>query len=120
MAKLNLNPADFEGINDGAPEILPVGDYTMQIVQSEMRATKAGDGEYLWLEFEILGPKYAGRKFWERLNLFNKNEATVKVAKKQLAAITAEIGRAHSELQSLMRISYAVFCLKKKNNLYLC
>src|SRR3546814_6286437 len=31
-----------------------------------------------------------------------------------------QIGRAHSELQSLMRISYAVFCLKKKkthNNL---
>src|SRR3546814_5782631 len=26
----------------------------------------------------------------------------------------AEIGRATSELQSLMRISYAVFCLKKK------
>src|SRR3546814_1894118 len=26
----------------------------------------------------------------------------------------AEIGRAHVELQSLMRISYAVFCLKKK------
>src|SRR3546814_6529880 len=27
---------------------------------------------------------------------------------------TLEIGRATSELQSLMRISYAVFCLKKK------
>src|SRR3546814_10680951 len=26
----------------------------------------------------------------------------------------AEIGRAHAELQSLMRISYAGFCLKKK------
>src|SRR3546814_4315135 len=26
----------------------------------------------------------------------------------------AEIGRAHSELQSLMRTAYAVFCLKKK------
>src|SRR3546814_983157 len=26
----------------------------------------------------------------------------------------AQIGRAQSELQSLMRISYAVFCLKKK------
>src|SRR3546814_3814641 len=26
----------------------------------------------------------------------------------------SEIGRAHAELQSLMRISYAVFCLKKK------
>src|SRR3546814_10035280 len=28
----------------------------------------------------------------------------------------SEIGRAHVELQSLMRNSYAVFCLKKKNN----
>src|SRR3546814_5398754 len=28
--------------------------------------------------------------------------------------ILGKIGRAHSELQSLMRISYAVFCLKKK------
>src|SRR3546814_2271304 len=28
-----------------------------------------------------------------------------------------EVGRAHSELQSLMRISYAVFCLKKKTQL---
>src|SRR3546814_8949133 len=28
-----------------------------------------------------------------------------------------EIGRATSELQSLMRISYAVFCLKKKNDI---
>src|SRR3546814_6452054 len=26
-----------------------------------------------------------------------------------------EIGRATSEIQSIMRISYAVFCLKKKN-----
>src|SRR3546814_9761197 len=29
--------------------------------------------------------------------------------------ILQEIGRAHVELKSLMRISYAVFCLKKKN-----
>src|SRR3546814_4403587 len=29
-----------------------------------------------------------------------------------------EIGRAQSELQSLMRISYAVFCLKKKKKEY--
>src|SRR3546814_3403252 len=28
-----------------------------------------------------------------------------------------EIGRAHVELQSLMRISYAVFCLNKKKNI---
>src|SRR3546814_5542869 len=31
-----------------------------------------------------------------------------------LVLFELEIGRAHSELQSLMRISYAVFCLKKQ------
>lgn len=91
MAKLNLNPSDFETGNDSAPEILPAGEYQMQIIQSEMRETKAGDGQYLWLEFEILGPKYTGRKFWERLNLLNKNEVTMKVAKKQLSAICSAI-----------------------------
>src|SRR3546814_8213171 len=34
----------------------------------------------------------------------------------QRRIIAREIGRAPSELQSLMRISYAVFCLKKKTN----
>src|SRR3546814_8454270 len=29
-----------------------------------------------------------------------------------------QIGRAHAELQSLMRISYAVFCLKKNTSSY--
>src|SRR3546814_6381027 len=32
------------------------------------------------------------------------------------SASPRQIGRATSELQSLMRISYAVFCLKKKKN----
>src|SRR3546814_1186345 len=31
--------------------------------------------------------------------------------------VAVEIGRDTSELQSLMRISYAVFCLKKKRNI---
>src|SRR3546814_4462480 len=33
-----------------------------------------------------------------------------------VAEFHGQIGRAQSELQSLMRISYAVFCLKKKQN----
>src|SRR3546814_1279763 len=37
------------------------------------------------------------------------------VWKALIFAIFLQIGRAHAELQSLMRISYAVFCLKKKN-----
>src|SRR3546814_9667212 len=35
------------------------------------------------------------------------------IDEKKTAKKAEEIGRAHVELQSLMRISYAVFCLKK-------
>src|SRR3546814_9619869 len=42
--------------------------------------------------------------------------ACTRSASKSLsAAFTMPIGRAHAELQSLMRNSYAVFCLKKKH-----
>src|SRR3546814_8966055 len=34
--------------------------------------------------------------------------------RRRLGLAPGQIGRAHAELQSLMRISYAVFCLKKK------
>src|SRR3546814_2573790 len=36
--------------------------------------------------------------------------------KAQEGVVVGKIGRHTSELQSLMRISYAVFCLKKKKN----
>src|SRR3546814_5606279 len=39
---------------------------------------------------------------------------TLADARNLLLLLQLKIGRAHSELQSLMRISYAVFCLKKK------
>src|SRR3546814_3606709 len=41
-------------------------------------------------------------------------QSTKAVADQRFASPVDEIGRAHVELQSLMRISYAVFCLKKK------
>lgn len=97
MAKVSFNIADAGEINDSAPEMLPVGDYTMQVTQSDLRDTKAGDGQYIWLELEILGPKYAGRRYWERLNLFNKNETAVRIAKKTLGAICNAVGVAAFE-----------------------
>src|SRR3546814_2266702 len=48
----------------------------------------------------------------------NGSGVQVKRARFGIVAAAAEIGRSEehtSELQSLMRISYAVFCLKKKN-----
>src|SRR3546814_3952506 len=45
-------------------------------------------------------------------------QAAIGERRVDIVAQQPKIGRAHVELQSLMRISYAVFCLKKKTHHY--
>lgn len=71
---------------------LPVGDYRVEIVASELRATKAGDGQYLLLEMQILDGDYSGRRIWDRLNLWNSNSTTVEIAQRTLASICRAVG----------------------------
>src|SRR3546814_3625307 len=52
----------------------------------------------------------------EEYAMIRERTANRSARTERLSYAQAEIGRATSELQSLMRSSYAVFCLKKKNN----
>ena len=74
-------------------EVLPPGKYTVQIVQSEMRPTKDGNGQYLWLELDVLDGPHQGRKLFDRLNLVNASAQTVEIAQRTLSAICHATGR---------------------------
>lgn len=74
-------------------ELLPPGRYVVQIVASEMRATKDGQGQYLWLELDVLEGEFQGRKLFDRLNLVNNNPTTVEIAQRTLSAICHATGR---------------------------
>jgi hypothetical protein len=76
----------------GTYEVLPPGDYKVQIVQSDMMNTKNGNGQYLWLEMDIVDGEHQGRKVWDRLNLVNPNQQAQEIAQKQLSAICHAIG----------------------------
>ena len=65
----------------------------MQIVASEMRPTKDGGGQYLWLELDVLEGPLAGRKLFDRLNLVNASAQTVEIAQRTLSAICHATGR---------------------------
>ena len=91
MAKL---PAIFstEGKQElGSFEAFPRGEYVAQIINSEMKKTNAGDGEYLELQFQVLEGEYRGRSVWSRLNLVNKNEVAVDIAYQHLTSICKAI-----------------------------
>lgn len=72
---------------------LPVGRYVVQIVDSELRVTKDGRGQYLWLEADVLEGEYQGRKLFDRLNLVNANPTTVEIAQRNLSAICHAVGK---------------------------
>ncbi len=85
---------DANAVEPSAPrEILPPGDYTVQIVESEMADTKAGNGQMLKLTMDIIDGPHTGRKLWDRLNLVNPNAQAVEIAQRTLSAICHATGQ---------------------------
>ena len=76
-------------------ELLPAGKYRAQIVESEMRVTKNGMGQFLWLMLDILEGEHKGRKIFDQLNLVNANPTTVEIAQRKLSAICHATGKMH-------------------------
>ena len=88
------NTFDATAVEPSAPrEIIPPGEYVVQIVESEMASTKAGDGEMLKLTLDIIDGPHAGRKLWDRLNLVNRNQQAVEIAQRTLSAICHATGK---------------------------
>ena len=80
-----FNAANVEPSRDFDP--IPAGKYVAVIVDSQMKMTKAGTGQYLELTFQIVEGEYENRFLWSRLNLDNPNPQAVQIAQAQLSAI---------------------------------
>ncbi|MBP6875115.1 MAG: DUF669 domain-containing protein [Candidatus Eisenbacteria bacterium] len=91
MANLNgFNANNVEPTTDFEP--IPAGKYLAVITASEMKATRAGDGHFLELQFQILDGPYKGRLLWSRFNLDNPNAQAVQIAQAELSAVCRATG----------------------------
>jgi hypothetical protein len=90
MANLNFDANAVEPAGDFSP--IPGGKYVCMITATEMKPTKAGDGEYLELVLTVIDGECKGRKLWHRLNLHNKNQTAQKIAEGELSAICRAVG----------------------------
>ena len=84
---------DASAVEPSNYDVLPPGKYLAQIIASEMRATKDGNGQYLYLELDILDSQHAGRKLFDRLNLVNANPDAVQMAQRTLSSICRAVGK---------------------------
>jgi hypothetical protein len=80
--------------NTGSFEPLPAGWYTATISQSELKATKANNGQYIKLRYDITGPTHQGRVVFGNLNIKNANPKAEEIGRQQLGDIMRAIGLA--------------------------
>jgi hypothetical protein len=85
MALLNFDASQVDPSAIFDP--LPPGKYLAEITDSEMKPTKAGNGEMLQLELTVIDGEFKNRKIWDRLCLRHPNPEAVKIAQANLSAI---------------------------------
>ena len=92
MAQFSFNASSAPQPSAPQRGPLPPGSYEVIIAQSDIKATKAGTGEYIELEMQIVDGEYQGRRIWERLNVNNPNKTAEDIAKAALGALCMAVG----------------------------
>lgn len=81
---------DSNDVEDSEFQPLPRGDYTLTVVDSQVKPTKAATGTYMQVEFSVEG---SGKKLFDRFNITNPNPTAVKIGKSQLKQLCVVAGK---------------------------
>src|SRR3546814_7863291 len=109
-------PARFAPVDQ-----LVASDFDQSVPRPGIESRRFGVEDYL-SHLTIQSGPYRARKqeamarIWRCVSLFGRPVSITKSARARLTRSGVRSEEHTSELQSLMRISYAVFCLKKKTN----
>lgn len=87
MARFNFNANDAPVNVAPSRGPLPPGKYECIISKSDIRDTKAGTGQFIELEMQVIEGEHSGRRLWERLNVSNPNKQAEDIAKAALGAL---------------------------------
>lgn len=85
MVAYSFNAQQYEP-QYGSSGGLPVGKYKGIIEASDPKPTKDGSGNFLALTLKVIEGPQTGGTHVDRLNLFNQNPDTVRIANQQLSA----------------------------------
>jgi hypothetical protein len=88
-----FNAADAPtGRTEFAP--VPAGWYLASIHSAEVKATKAGNGQYIKVRYDLVGGEHSGRVVFANLNTRNSSEKAQEIGRQQLGEIMRAIGLA--------------------------
>jgi hypothetical protein len=92
MANLNetINVNDTPEAPDFSP--IPAGDYHVKVAEASLETTKKGDGQYIKLRLDVIGPSYEGRVLFANINIRNPNPKAEEIGRQQLGSIMRAVG----------------------------
>jgi len=73
--------------NTSSYDPLPPGWYQATITSTDLKDTKAGNGQYIKLRYDIVGPTHQGRVVFGNLNIRNPNAKAEEIGRQQLRDI---------------------------------
>jgi len=79
--------------SDADFDVLPSGDYSVVVEDSEFKTTNRGDGKYLKLQLRVVEGNGRNRVVWHNLNLENQNMQAVEIAQQHLAELCRACGK---------------------------
>lgn len=74
-------------------DVIPPGWYNAELVDSEVKSAKSGNGEYISLQFALLDSPHANRRVFMILSLWHANADTVRIANQQRMELLTAVGR---------------------------
>ncbi|MEY5099058.1 MAG: Alteromonas phage vB AcoS-R7M [Pseudomonadota bacterium] len=92
MAQFNFNASAHTPAATPTRSPLPKGTYAAIVMDSDIKPTKAGNGQYIELTLQIIDGQFAGRRIWDRLNISNPNKQAEDIALAQLQSLCQAVG----------------------------
>lgn len=71
---------------------IPAGVYDVEVVESDIVSTKAGDGTIVKLTFRVLNGQHEGRQIWANLNIENRNPKAQEIGQRELSDLSRACG----------------------------
>lgn len=114
-----FNVDELPESNTGSYDPLPEGWYNVSIAGAELKNTKAGNGQYIAVRYDVTGPTHQGRVVFGNLNIKNPNSVAEEIGRKQLGELMRAIGLAKvSDTDQLIGGSLSVKLSIRKSEEY--
>lgn len=118
MPNLNFDTNSIEIKEDIDYSPMPVGDYTVTIIDSEIKQTRKGDGDYINFTFQVAQGEKANRLLWTIANINNPSSEATRIGRETVAKIAKAVGVASPQDTAQLHNIPLVVSVGIKENTY--